>query len=139
MTLTELLANEELRTYNPPVDRIRSIVQEVQRVPEESYGCSGERWVIEPDLLLEGFFPPVKLTDRPARRPASGFREIGLPFESDAAITKHLAAFLTSNAPRAPREGRPLTGILSSWSARRAGKFSSVSLTTDYIVAIAAV
>jgi molecular chaperone DnaK (HSP70) len=47
------------------------------------------------DLLLEGFFPPVKITDKPARRPASGFREIGLPFESDAAITKHLAAFLS--------------------------------------------
>jgi hypothetical protein len=47
------------------------------------------------DLLLEGFFPPVKLTDKPARRAASGFREIGLPFESDAAITKHLAAFLS--------------------------------------------
>jgi hypothetical protein len=47
------------------------------------------------DLLLEGFFPQVALTDKPARRPASGFREIGLPFESDAAITKHLAAFLS--------------------------------------------
>jgi hypothetical protein len=47
------------------------------------------------DLLLEGFFPQVKLTDKPARRAASGFREIGLPFESDAAVTRHLAAFLS--------------------------------------------
>jgi hypothetical protein len=50
------------------------------------------------ELLLEGFFPKVALGDRPLRRPASGFREIGLPFESDTAITKHLAAFLSSNA-----------------------------------------
>jgi hypothetical protein len=57
------------------------------------------------DLLLEGFFPTVQLTDKPARRPASGFREIGLPFESDAAITKHLAAFLVANAPAAGESG----------------------------------
>jgi hypothetical protein len=45
-------------------------------------------------LLLDGFFPQCDVTDRPARRRASGFREIGLPFESDTAITKHLAEFL---------------------------------------------
>lgn len=48
-------------------------------------------------LLLDGFFPEVALTDKPARRRASGFREIGLPFESDAAITRHLAAFLAAH------------------------------------------
>jgi hypothetical protein len=47
------------------------------------------------ELLLEGFFPACALADRPARRAASGFREIGLPFEADTAITKHLAAFLS--------------------------------------------
>lgn len=51
------------------------------------------------DLLLEGFFPQCALTDAPARKPASGFRELGLPYESDTAITKHLARFLTTNAP----------------------------------------
>jgi hypothetical protein len=51
------------------------------------------------DLLLDGFFPQCALTDTPARKPASGFRELGLPYESDTAITKHLARFLTTNAP----------------------------------------
>ena len=50
-----VVANEELRTYNPPVDRKRAKVLEFQAVPTESHGCSGFRWVIEPDLLLEGF------------------------------------------------------------------------------------
>jgi hypothetical protein len=50
------------------------------------------------DLLLDGFFPHCALTDRPARRAASGFRELGLPFESDTAITKHLAAFLSTQS-----------------------------------------
>lgn len=49
------------------------------------------------DLLLEGFFPKTSLTDKPARRRQSGFQEIGLPFESDTAVTRHLAAFLSAH------------------------------------------
>jgi molecular chaperone DnaK (HSP70) len=45
-------------------------------------------------LLIDGFFPACDKSDRPARRRASGFQEIGLPFESDTAVTRHLAAFL---------------------------------------------
>jgi molecular chaperone DnaK (HSP70) len=48
-------------------------------------------------LLLDGFFPTSALSEKPARRRASGFRELGLPFESDTAITRHLAAFLTAH------------------------------------------
>jgi hypothetical protein len=49
-------------------------------------------------LLVDGFFPPCRLDDRPQRRGASGFREIGLPYEHDTAVTRHLAAFLTAHA-----------------------------------------
>ncbi|HVX11398.1 MAG TPA: Hsp70 family protein [Pirellulales bacterium] len=45
-------------------------------------------------LLVEGFLPQCDLNDGPAPRRASGFRELGLPFETDTAITRHLAAFL---------------------------------------------
>jgi hypothetical protein len=45
------------------------------------------------ELLLNGFFPESNLTDRPAKSRA-GFREIGLPYEADTGITKHLASFL---------------------------------------------
>lgn len=48
-------------------------------------------------LLLDGFFPTCASTDRPAKRRASGFREIGLPFEQDAAVTRHIAAFLQTH------------------------------------------
>jgi molecular chaperone DnaK (HSP70) len=54
-------------------------------------------------LLLDGFFPACALTDKPAQRRASGFREIGLPFESDTAITRHLAAFLAAQGD--PKSG----------------------------------
>ena len=46
------------------------------------------------NLILDGFFPKCELTDRPVRQPASGFQEIGLPYESDPAITRHIAAFV---------------------------------------------
>ncbi len=48
-------------------------------------------------LLLEGFFPPCAAGDAPAKRRASGFQDIGLPFETDAAVTRHLAAFLRAH------------------------------------------
>ena len=45
-------------------------------------------------LLVDGFFPQVRSDDMPARRIRSGLTEVGLPYESDAAITRHLARFL---------------------------------------------
>jgi len=70
------------------------------------------------ELLLEGFFPTCELSDKPIRRPVSGFRELGLPFESDTAITRHLAFFLTSNADASPNENpRTTSSIRNSQSA----------------------
>lgn len=48
-------------------------------------------------LLVDGFLPIVEADARPLRGTQSGFQELGLPFESDTAITRHLAAFLASN------------------------------------------
>jgi hypothetical protein len=45
-------------------------------------------------LLVEGFFPIVASSERPVTRPRTGLRAIGLPYAQDAAITRHLAAFL---------------------------------------------
>jgi molecular chaperone DnaK (HSP70) len=53
-------------------------------------------------LLLDGFFPVCALGDRPARQRASGFRELGLPFEPDTAITRHLAEFLSLHGEGGP-------------------------------------
>lgn len=43
--------------------------------------------------LVDGFFPLVKLDDAPETG-QSGFQEFGLPYEADAAVTRHLADFL---------------------------------------------
>ncbi len=47
-------------------------------------------------VLLEGFFPVCSLSDRPQRQASSGFQQLGLPFETETAITRHLADFLCS-------------------------------------------
>jgi molecular chaperone DnaK (HSP70) len=48
-------------------------------------------------LLEEGFLPAVTSRDMPQRR-KMGLAEIGLPYASDAAITRHLARFLRQQA-----------------------------------------
>ncbi|MGR8981128.1 MAG: Hsp70 family protein [Gammaproteobacteria bacterium] len=45
-------------------------------------------------LLVEGFLPKVSVSDRPMARTRTGLRTAGLPYAQDAAITRHLAAFL---------------------------------------------
>ncbi|BCQ55224.1 Hsp70 family protein [Burkholderia gladioli] len=45
-------------------------------------------------ILLEGFFPQVEASARPAVRTRAGLTQLGLPYAQDAGITRHLAAFL---------------------------------------------
>ena len=49
------------------------------------------------EILLNGFFPACDLTDKPAATKKSGLRTFGLNYESDPAITKHLAEFLSKH------------------------------------------
>ena len=50
------------------------------------------------ELLTNGFLPLTAPDELPLRGRPSGLREIGLPYEGDPAITKHLAAFLRQAA-----------------------------------------
>ena len=45
-------------------------------------------------VLVSGFFPSCKSTDRPEKKRAMGLAEIGLPFAADPGVTRHVAAFL---------------------------------------------
>ena len=49
-------------------------------------------------VLLEGFFPIVGSHEMPARARRVGLQEIGLPYAADAAVTRHLARFLSRQA-----------------------------------------
>lgn len=49
-------------------------------------------------LITSGFLPLTTPDEMPLRTRAAGLREIGLPYATDPAITKHLAAFLKQAA-----------------------------------------
>lgn len=48
------------------------------------------------ELALEGFLPFCDLNEKPKEEKRSVFRELGLPYVSDPAVTRHLAAFLST-------------------------------------------
>jgi hypothetical protein len=105
------------------------------------------------ELLLEGFFPPCSIRDKPASRRTSGFQEIGLPFEADAAITRHLAAFLSAHGESPKKPVRPthvlfnggvfkadafrdrLLQVLTDWSADSPPKILAGDHDLDHAVA----
>ena len=52
-------------------------------------------------LLIEGFFPLVEASAAP-KRARAGLVELGLPYPADAAITRHIAAFLQAQGGEFP-------------------------------------
>jgi hypothetical protein len=53
-------------------------------------------------VLVEGFFPRVASDEMPMLQRRIGFQELGLPYAADAAITKHLARFLSQQVQSSP-------------------------------------
>ena len=49
-------------------------------------------------ILLDGFLPAVPSSEMPQRARRAGLAELGLPYATDAAITRHLARFLRQQA-----------------------------------------
>jgi molecular chaperone DnaK (HSP70) len=49
-------------------------------------------------LILDGFFPACGPDETPRRVARTALQELGLPYAADAAITRHLAAFLRQHA-----------------------------------------
>ena len=62
-------------------------------------------------VLIEGFFPDCPPNAEPRRQRQVGLQELGLPYASDPAVTKHLAHFLhrqeAALAERVGAEGGP--------------------------------
>ncbi len=64
-------------------------------------------------VLLDGFFPGCPPDAAPEARKRVGVREMGLPYESDPAITRHLASFLAQHLRKEPGKApRGLTHVL---------------------------
>jgi hypothetical protein len=72
-------------------------------------------------IMVDGFFPEVDASARPAVRARGGLTQLGLPYASDAAVTKHLAAFLAKQAGAAakiPGQARDRRGDASDRAAK---------------------
>ena len=81
----------------------------------------------EVEGVLDAFFPQVAATDKPAGQRRLGLAQLGLPYASDPAVTRHLAAFLARHgaAPtailfnggvfKATRLQERLAAVVSSW------------------------
>ena len=54
------------------------------------------------ELALDGFVPVCGRDERPAQEEMSAFTETGLPYVSDPAVTRHLAAFLAASGNAVP-------------------------------------
>ncbi|HON12071.1 MAG TPA: Hsp70 family protein [Chitinispirillaceae bacterium] len=96
-------AKEELLSENPPETHPVTILGRGSKLIGGTVSVDLESSAVS-SLLLDGFFPFCSADSSPSRRPASGFRELGLPFESDTGITRHLAHFLRAHG----EDGNPI-------------------------------
>jgi molecular chaperone DnaK (HSP70) len=91
-------------------------------------------------IILEGFFPKCRPEDKPQQSARTALQELGLPYAQDAAITRHLAAFLRAHAaagftalgqePDASRLPRPDAILLNG------GVFNSPHITQRLLEAV---
>jgi molecular chaperone DnaK (HSP70) len=83
--------------------------------------------------LIDGFLPMTAPDEMPARGRPTALRELGLPYASDPAITKYLAAFLTqaaiamNSSPANHRMARPDAVLFN-------GGFCAPAVTRERIV-----
>jgi DNA-K related protein/Hsp70 protein len=76
-------------------------------------------------ILFDGFLPLVERDAEPARGARTGLHEMGLPYVSDPAITRHLASFLH-------RHCGPASGEQSLANGKEPDNASAAPLTTDH-------
>ncbi len=106
------------------------------------------------EVLFEGFFPHTPRGIDPQKPARSGLHEMGLPYVADAAITRHLAAFLRNQGDQPPHAllynggvfqpaslRRRLLEVLSPWYSEGDRPWSPLVLTSpslDLAVALGA-
>ncbi|NVJ28187.1 hsp70 family protein [Myxococcus sp. AM011] len=94
-------------------------------------------------LVLDGFFPRTPPGERPRRAARMALQELGLPYVQDAAVTRHLAAFLAQHAAAgfaALGEAPPFEGALPRPDAilLNGGVFNSPWISERLVEAVSA-
>lgn len=74
------------------------------------------------ETLVDGFFPQCEIADRPQAQRRSALQEIGLPYATDPAATRHLGTFLSRQSHAVESAGDPVrpTALLFNGGVMRA-------------------
>ncbi|MBI1947564.1 MAG: hsp70 family protein [Deltaproteobacteria bacterium] len=91
-------------------------------------------------LLLDGFLPKTAADDVARRGARTALTELGLPFEKEPAITRHVAGFLRRHAEAAAAAGARVVGGLARPDAvlLNGGVFKSPAIRKRLLEALAA-
>lgn len=89
-------AKEALLSADAPVSVTVTLLGTGSRMIGGARSVEVTRQEIE-QLVVDGFFPKVSPAERPARA-RGAIVEFGLPYASDPAVTRHIAAFLAQHA-----------------------------------------
>jgi molecular chaperone DnaK (HSP70) len=138
-------AKERLLGDDPPAEVPVTVTGRGRSVVASSVSTS----VTKEDVtaaILDGFFPVVPFDAEPERGERGGLHEMGLPYVADAAVTRHLAAFLRPHlheagttvdailfnggvfTPKALRDR--LVEVMHGWFDTPAHKWKPLLLTT---------
>jgi molecular chaperone DnaK (HSP70) len=94
-------AKEALLGPNPPASHTVTVVGRGRQVIGSTLHAA-----LTPEdvrkVIFDGFFPTVSVTSAPVRGARAGLHEMGLPYVSDPAVTRHLAAFLQNQSGTSP-------------------------------------
>ena len=124
-------AKERLLGTNPPASASVTLLGAGARLVGGARSVEFARDEVHA-IVVDGFFPQVAADDAPRRERASGLVGFGLPYAADAAVTRHVAAFLRQHAAagwpdvlllnggvfRAPAIAERMQSTLSAWSGR---------------------
>ncbi|MEZ4527661.1 MAG: Hsp70 family protein [Desulfobacterales bacterium] len=106
------------------------------------------------DVIVEGFFPKCEISAVPAAVQRTGIQEIGLAYESDPAITRHMAYFLSrrkgegeaavlptailfnGGVMKAESVRRRVRDVISSWNAPESPAVREIE-SSDFDLAVA--
>ncbi len=109
LTQAARVAKEALLGASPAEKQALSVAAQGSKLISGTVSSELTRDEVE-QLVVEGFFPKCALGDAPVKAARSAaLQELGLPYAADAAMTRHLAAFLSAHAvgesPLSPRRG----------------------------------
>jgi len=135
-------AKEILLAPNAPASHTVTIIGRGRSVVSNVLHCPLTSAEVQ-KVLFDGFFPVTGRDAVPSRAGRGGLHEMGLPYVSDPAITRHLAAFLQRHAAGAAPDAilfnggvfQPLAlrqhvvNVLSGWYSTPGQSWSPLVLT----------